>query len=93
MRKHMVVHGGREGLRAVLWLPGKLASDLTLVGVGNTRIVIKTNTEPAIVDLRNDIAKTRSDVPTGFDDSRVGDSDSSGRTERAIRDLKGSIGT
>ena len=68
MRKHMVLHGEHEGISVGSWLPGRLASDLTEVGVGNTHIVIKTDTEPAIVDLRNDIVNTASDVPTVFDD-------------------------
>ena len=69
--------------------PGKLPNNLTTVGVGNTRILIKTDTDPAIIDLRNKIEKTRSDVPTGFDDSRVGDSNSNECSEGGVRDVKG----
>ena len=62
-----------KGYASDLWLPGKIADASTTVGAGSTRIVIKTDTEPAIIDLRNEVARKRNDVPTGFDDFRVGD--------------------
>ena len=77
-----------KGVAADKWLPGKIANDLTTVGMGNTRIVVKTDTEPAIVDLRNSLSEARDGIPTGFDDSRVGDSNSNGKIERTIREVK-----
>ena len=73
------------------WLAKKIQQDLATVGVGATRIVIKSDTEAAIVELRREVAKSRGDVPTGFDDSRVGDSNSNGKVERAVREVKGLI--
>ena len=49
------------------------------------------DTEPAIVDLQNPLASTRVRTPTASDDSSVGDSNSNGRVERVIRDVKGLI--
>ena len=71
------------------WLAPKICDDLATVGVGKGRIIIKTDQEPAIVDLQNAIAKTRAEAGTTLDQSRVGDSDSNGKIERAIRKLKG----
>ena len=71
----------------------KLANDLATVGVGNTRIIVKTDTEPTISDLRNELAATRVGMPMAFYNSRVGDSNSNGRVEREIRDAKGLIRT
>ena len=73
-----------KGVQSDPWLPGKLASDLATVGVANTRIVIKTDTEPAIVDLRRAVGESRGDAPTGHDDARVGDSNGNARMERII---------
>ena len=39
------------------------------------------------------MSKNREDAPTGFEDSRVDDSNSNGRTKRVIRDVKGLIRT
>ena len=82
-----------KGFASDVWLPRKLANDLATVGVGNTRIIVKTDTEPAIIDLRKELASAREGTPTAFDDSRVGDSNSNGRVERVIRDVKGLIRT
>ena len=47
------------------WLAKKLQQDLATVGVGATRIVVKTDTEAAIVELRREVAKSRGEAPTG----------------------------
>ena len=54
---------------------------------------MKADQEPAIVDLQKEISRVRSDAGTAPDSSRVGDSDSNGKIERAIRKLKGLIRT
>ena len=41
-----------------------------------------------IVDLRREVPRVREDAPTGFEDSRVGDSNSNGKIERMIREVK-----
>ena len=82
-----------KGVASDPWLPGVLARDLATVGVAHTRIVLKTDTEPAIVDLRRAVGDKRGDAATGYDDSRVGDSNSNARIERTIREVKGLIRT
>ena len=58
-----------KGVASDPWLPDKLAQDLATVGVANARIVVKTDTEPAIVDLRKAVGASRGGTPTGYDDS------------------------
>ena len=82
-----------KGVLSDAWLPGKIATDLATVGVANTRIVFKTYTEPAIVELRRAVGESRGGTPTGHGDSRVGDSNSNARIERTIREVKGLIRT
>ena len=75
------------------WLPGKIADDLATVGVGASRVVLKTDTEAAIVELRRAIGRSRGESPTGYDDSKVGDSNSNALVERTIREVKGVVRT
>ena len=81
-----------KGVTSDPWLPGKIADDLATVGMSGTHIAIKTDTENAIVDVRKAIAKCR-DGTTAFDDARVGDSNSNGKIEKCVRELKGQIRT
>ena len=76
-----------------LWPAAKICDDLATVGIGKGRIVVKADQEPAIVDLQKEISRVRSDVGTALDSLRVGDFDSNGNLERAIRKLKGLIST
>ena len=39
------------------------------------------------------MAKCRGEDPTGLDDSKIGDSNSNGKVERTIREVKGMIRT
>ena len=75
------------------WLAPRICEDLATVGLGKGRIIVKADQEPAIVDLQKEISRTRADAGTALDSSRVGDSDSNGKIERAIRKLKGIIRT
>ena len=70
----------------------KICEDLATVGLGKARIVVKTDQEPAIVDSQNAIARCRSDAGTALESSRVGDSNSNGKIERAIRKVKSLFG-
>ena len=67
------------------WIPGNIADDLARVGMNGTHIAIKTDTENAIVDVREAIAKCR-DGTNAFDDARVGDSNSNGKIEKCVRE-------
>ena len=82
-----------KGVMSDPWLPSKIAEDLSTAGMPNSHIVLKTDTEPAIVEVRREIAKSRKEAPTTFDDARVGDSNSNAKIERTIRDVKGLIRT
>ena len=73
-----------EGVLSDAWLPGNIANDLTTVGVATTRVVIKTDTGPAIVDLRRALGASRGGTPTGDDDSRVGDPNNNAQVERTV---------
>ena len=46
-----------------------------------------------ITDVQNALAKTLAGFGTAVENSRVGDSNSNGRVERAIQDIKGLIRT
>ena len=82
-----------KGVLSDVWLTGTITNDLATVAVANTRIVIKFDAEPAIVDLRQVVGASRGGTPTGYDDSRVGDSNSNVKLERTIREVKGLIRT
>ena len=73
-----------KGTLTEQWLAPKMCEDLATVGLSKARIVVKTDQEPAIVDLQNAMARCRSDDGTAFECSRVGDSNSNGKIERAI---------
>ena len=82
-----------KGYASDPWLPRKIHNDLTTAGMGATHISLKTDNEPAILEVRREVSKCRGDVPTGLDDSRVGDSNSNGKVERNVREVKGLIRT
>ena len=57
------------------------------------RIICKSDQDAAITELQTEIAKRRADIGTAIENSKVGDSNSNGRVERSIRDLKGMVRT
>ena len=75
------------------WLSEQIIDDLETVGLANERIVIKADQEVAITDLQRSVARLRKDYGSALEQSRVGDSNSNGRIESAIQDLKGLIRT
>ena len=82
-----------KGVASDPWLPKRIAGDLETVGLANVRVVVKTDAEPAIVDVKHAVAEIRGGTPTGQEESRVGDSNSNGKVERSIREVKGLIRT
>ena len=52
-------------------------------------IILKADQEASIKDVQRAVAKARTGHGTAIEQSRVGDSNSNGRVERAIQDLKG----
>ena len=49
----------------------EIGEDMATVGIGKGRLVIKTDQEPAIVDLQNAIAKTRAEAGTTLEQRKV----------------------
>ncbi len=82
-----------KGIISTDWLAPKLVEDMTTIGLSKERIIAKSDQEPAIVQLQKEIVRLRQDAGTALENSRVGDSDSNGRVENAIRDVKAMIRT
>ena len=57
------------------------------------RVLIKTDTEPAIVDLQRAVGASRGGTPTGYDDSQLGDFNRNAKVGRTIREANGLIRT
>ena len=79
------------------WVADQLVDDMCTIGMARERVVIKSDQEASIVELQSEVAKRRGfadyGVGTGIENSKVGDSNSNGKIERAIRDVKGMIRT
>ena len=72
------------------WMVQQAYEDLVIVGLKNERIVLKSDQEPAMVDVLKVIQKSREcDYGLALDNSRVGDSDSNGTIESAIGSFEG----
>ena len=72
------------------WMVQQACEDLETVGLKNERIVLKSDQEPAMVDVLKEIQKSREcDYGSALDNSRVGDSDSNGTIENAIGSFAG----
>ena len=85
-----------KGVTAAEWLPEMVRKDLSTSGLDNCMLVVKSDQEPAIKELQEEIARQRrasGAVGTILENSKVGDSSSNGRTERAIQELGGMIRT
>ena len=75
------------------WVADQIVEDLEVVGLTGERIIVKTDQESSIVSLQRAVAAARSGHGTALENSRVGDSNSNGRAERAVQDVKGLIST
>ena len=82
-----------KGAISVDWLAQQVVEDIQTVGLANERIITKTDQEASIVQLQQEVARQRRDAGTALENSKVGDSDSNGRIERAMREVKGMIRT
>ncbi len=82
-----------KGATSLEWLAAKVVEDIETVGLSKERIITKTDQEPAIVQLQREVARLRTEAGTALENSKVGDSDSNGKIERAIREVKGLIRT
>ena len=61
--------------------------------MGKKRIIVKTDQEASVVELLTEIARRRADIGTSLENSKVGDSSSNGKVERAIRDVGNMVRT
>ena len=78
-----------KGAASTDWLAPRIVEDMGTIGMAKERIITKSDQEPAIVQLQHEVARLRKDAGTAIENSRVGDSNSNGAVERAIREVKG----
>ena len=71
------------------WLVDQIVEDMDTIGLAEERIIVKTDQEPSMTDMQKSIAKERAKHGTALENSRVGDSNSNGKVERAIQDFEG----
>ncbi len=71
----------------------QIVDDPTTIGMSNIRTIVKTDQKASIVEMQTEIARRRSDVGTSLENSKVGDSNSNGKVERAIRDVGNMVRT
>ena len=77
-----------KGAGAAEWLITQVLEDLDTCGLDGCRIVFKYDQEPSILEVQNRIAELRRQAHshgTTIEHSRVGDSNSIPRVERAIQ--------
>ena len=72
---------------------GEIIDDLASIGITKERIIVKNDGEAALVALQHGIVKKRAEFESAVENSRVGDSNSNGKIERAVRNIKNSIRT
>ena len=84
VRAHLVCAKGASDA----WVAGKIKSDMEDFGYGGVPIRLKTDQEPAIVDLQRAIISKREGAVTLPVNSPVGDSQSNGRVENAIKRVR-----
>ena len=68
----------------------RIAQDIK--NLGYKKIILKSDQEPAILALKEEIRRTL-DIDVIMEESPVGESQSNGRVERAVRTVKGQIRT
>ena len=73
------------------WIAEQLVDDLRTIGLAKERVIVKSDQEASIVELQGEVAKRSGyedyGIGTGIENSKVGDSNSNGKIERAIRDV------
>ena len=85
-----------KGVEKAAWLPDMLIKDFNTCGLDGCMLVVKTDQEPAIRELQEEISRRRRQagaVGTIIENSKVGDSSSNGRTERAVQEVGGMVRT
>ena len=74
------------------WLPKRIIQVVDNIGLQNTRIITKSDQEPAIVDVQTNVQELRPNmmIPTN---SPIGESESNGRAENSIRRVQEKVRT
>ena len=71
----------------------QVVDDKETVGLSQERIITTSDQEPSIIQFQKEIVKLRGSSGAAIENSRVGDSNSNGKIERTIREVKGLIRT
>ena len=83
----------RKGVTAEAeWVPNRMIKDINNMGYKDVKVQIKSDQEPAIVAVQEYIRLNRSS-PTILTNSPVGESESNGRVENAIRRIQDKVRT
>lgn len=69
------------------WVTQQIVRDIKRLGYFG-RVILRSDQEPAIVAFLEQVARSRADEPTVLEHSPVGDSQSNGAAERAVRSLE-----
>ena len=74
------------------WIAGQMVRDIYKCGYYG-RVVLRSDQEPALQDLLEEVARKRGDLPTVIESSPVGESQSNGFIERAVRSVEEMVRT
>ena len=72
-------------------IPGKIKDDIEEFGYGGALVRIKSDQEPAMVDVQRAVIAKRCSAPTILVNSQVEDSQSNGRVEHAIKKVRNMV--
>ena len=89
IRAHLVLANGNGDP----WIAGKIKDDVEEFGYGGALVRIKSDQEPAIIDVQRAVIAKRGNAPTIPVNSPVGDSQSNGRAENAIKKVGNMVKT
>ena len=89
IRAHLVLAKGNGDL----WIAGKIKDDIEEFGYGGALVRVKSDQEPAIVDVQRAVSAKRGSAPTILVNSPAGDSQSKGRVENAIKKVRNMVKT
>ena len=80
---HAVLYTGA----GVEWVAQQMGRFISMCGC-HGRVVLRSDQEPALQDWMREVVRHRGDLPTGLEASPVGDSQSNGFDERAVRSVE-----
>ena len=87
IRAHLVLAKGNGDP----WIAGKIKDDIEAFGYGGALVRIKSDQEPAIVDVQRAVIAKRGNAPAIPVNCPVGDSQSNGRVENAIKKVRNMV--